>query len=90
MANDAIFHTSRVRDRFGQDSIHFIVMVDADGRATSCELEGAAGETVDGQDACQSIVRSARFDPALDADGEPMASFVVIETAIYTSKQFIF
>ncbi|WP_299194074.1 hypothetical protein [uncultured Erythrobacter sp.] len=82
--------TSRVRDRLDQDSIYFIAMVDGEGIATSCRAEGEANEYDDVQDACREILQHARFEPALDADGEPVESFVIIETWIYTYTQHIF
>lgn len=87
---DAIMRTSRVRDQLRQDSIQFIVMIDATGSATSCKAEGAANEADDVQDACRDIIRSAKFTPALDADGNAVASFLIVETSIYTRTQTIF
>lgn len=86
----ATFQTDRVRERLGQDSLYFVTMVDEEGRATSCFIEGAANDTSDGQAACRAIERSVRFEPALDTDGNPIASFFVIETALYTRTQFVF
>lgn len=87
---DAIMRTSRVREQLGQDSIHFILMIDAAGAATSCKAEGAANEADDVQDACRDIIRSAKFEPALDANGSAVASFLIVETSIYTRTQTIF
>jgi hypothetical protein len=87
---DAIMRTARVRDQLGQDSIHFILMVDATGAATSCKAEGAANAADDVQDACRDIIRSAKFEPALDANGNAVASFLIVETSIYTRTQTIF
>jgi len=87
---DAIMRTSRVREQVRQDSIHFILMIDTDGAATNCKAEGEANEADDVQDACRDIIRSAKFEPALDSNGNAVESFLIVETSIYTRTQTIF
>lgn len=88
--SDQMFRTQRVRERLGQDSMFFILMVGADGSTTRCTVEGAAGETDDAQDTCREIVRRVRFAPALDAGGAPVESYAVVETSLYTRTQYVF
>jgi hypothetical protein len=55
------------------------IIVGTDGRPTSCK---AFAEPSFEQAACASMMRYARFEPALDAGGQPIASYFVT-TIIY-------
>ena len=48
--------------------------VGADGRVTSCEVTSSSGNAALDQAACRNLQRRARFEPALDRDGNPTAS----------------
>ncbi len=45
--------------------------VGADGRVTNCEVTGSSGNSALDQAACRNLQRRARFEPALDRDGNP-------------------
>jgi periplasmic protein TonB len=47
------------------------VTVTADGRASNCSVTSSSGSPILDQAACQGMERYARFDPALDAAGNP-------------------
>lgn len=80
---DALKRLERVSRRLGQPDYYFLLMVDDAGTVTSCRIEGKANETHEGRAACDDFVRRARFKPALDKDGEPVASYVLIRAAKY-------
>lgn len=45
--------------------------VGADGRVTNCEVTGSSGNSALDRAACTNLQRRARFEPALDRDGNP-------------------
>lgn len=47
------------------------VTVTADGRAANCSVTSSSGSSILDEAACQGMERYARFDPALDAAGNP-------------------
>lgn len=47
------------------------VTVTPDGRATGCSVTSSSGSSILDQAACTGMERYARFDPALDAAGNP-------------------
>lgn len=62
--------------RAGRSGRVFIrLVVGADGRPTSCIPDKRSAETSFGEHACNTSMRHARFEPALDANGAPVASF---------------
>ena len=87
---EALGRTRRASERLGQDSLYTRILVGADGRPTGCSIEGGVGESDDGKDACRVIMRNARFTPALDADGQPVESFVVMEGYTYERRSVYF
>lgn len=50
------------------------VTVTADGRATGCSVTGSSGSGILDEAACKDLERYGRFDPALDADGNPISA----------------
>ncbi len=48
--------------------------VGADGRVTGCEVTGSSGNAALDQAACRNLQRRGRFEPALDREGNPIAS----------------
>jgi len=47
------------------------VTVTAEGRATGCQVTASSGSSILDQAACRGMERYARFNPALDAAGNP-------------------
>jgi len=62
----------------GQSSIvNFRLLVDEHGAPTDCEIQRSySGENFDAR-TCELIMRNARFAPALDSSGTPVASFYI-------------
>ena len=50
------------------------ISVGADGRVTAYEVTSSSGNAALDQAACRNLQRRARFEPALDRDGNPTAS----------------
>ncbi|MFM7349208.1 MAG: energy transducer TonB [Erythrobacter sp.] len=50
------------------------VTVTGDGRATACSVTASSGSAILDQAACTDLERYGRFDPALDADGNPISA----------------
>lgn len=62
------------------NNLGVLVMVDAAGSPVSCEVQSLAlGETVNGT-LCDALMENGRFQPALDAEGEPMASYWMVDS----------
>jgi TonB family protein len=57
-------------------TVHFRLMVDKNGMHTECSVKTAGGSDFD-KLTCQIMMRRARFTPALDAAGQPVASFYI-------------
>lgn len=58
-----------------QGTVAVRLTVSKDGRATFCEVTGFSGPASFNETACLQLLRHARFDPARDASGAPVASF---------------
>jgi protein TonB len=54
--------------------VGIIVMVAADGRVQACEVTKSSGNQQLDEATCRIYARRARFRPALDADGKPVAA----------------
>lgn len=50
------------------------VQIGPDGRVTACSVSGSSGSPDLDEAACDGMTRYARFDPALDRDGNAIAS----------------
>lgn len=50
------------------------VTVGPDGKVSACSVSGSSGSPDLDEAACDGMQRYARFDPALDADGNPVSS----------------
>ncbi len=62
--------------RKGQQSLlQTRLMVDAQGGVTSCHIQRETMGDGFGDAACKALLHRARFEPALDRDGQPMASY---------------
>ena len=55
--------------------IHVRLIVGTDGRPTSCNVQLDSQHPEFRQTACDILMRYARFDPALDANGRPVTSY---------------
>ena len=60
-----------------QGIVHFRLMLDARGTPTSCHIQMSTRPKEFDDVVCQAIMKRARFDPALDAQGKPVASYWV-------------
>lgn len=53
----------------------FRVMVSTEGRPTSCTVHWPSLPERKNASVCEQLMANARFEPALDAEGQPMASY---------------
>lgn len=59
-----------------QVTLHIRLGVSAEGKPTTCNIEDQF-EQADFSALCADLLDNTRFDPALDAQGNPVASFYV-------------
>ncbi|MBL0923190.1 MAG: energy transducer TonB [Sphingomonadaceae bacterium] len=60
----------------GQPAIvEFRLSVGADGMPTACHIQSTTRPKEFDDAVCRSVMRRARFEPALDAEGKPLASY---------------
>lgn len=64
----------RAAQREEEGTVGFRVTVGINGRVESCEITRSSGSADLDNAACQGLRRYARFEPALDDAGEPIAS----------------
>jgi hypothetical protein len=57
----------------------FRVMVNAEGQPTACVAHWASLSAEKNQRVCDAILRNGKFLPALDATGQPMASYWMVD-----------
>lgn len=55
--------------------VHFRLNVDAEGQPTACHIQQSTRPKAFDDAVCKAIMRNAEFDPALDAEGNPIASY---------------
>lgn len=55
--------------------VHFRLNVDAAGKPTACHIQESTRPKAFDDAVCKAIMRNAEFDPALDAGGQPIASY---------------
>jgi hypothetical protein len=67
--------------------IQLRMMTDANGAVTQCVVQSPSGTSVAGTLACREIVKTARFEPALDARGNPVPSYFSTAIVYYTRRQ---
>lgn len=60
-----------------QAIVAFRLMVDAEGKPTSCALQRSYSGELFNTLTCNILMRRARFQPALDAMGKPVASYFI-------------
>ena len=58
-----------------QAIVEFRLSVDAKGSATQCHIQQSTRPQEFDNAVCKSLMKRAKFRPALDADGDPVASF---------------
>jgi TonB family protein len=62
----------------GEEAIvHFRLIVDPRGRVSDCRIQQSTPGEAFRQAVCNTIARRAQFEPALDADGNPIQSYYV-------------
>lgn len=59
----------------GQGIVQFRLSVGADGRPTQCHIQSSTRPEGFDKVVCNALMRRARFEPALDAQGQPIASY---------------
>jgi len=60
----------------GQSAIvEFRMIVSDDGSPASCHIQSTTRPKEFDKAVCGSLMKRARFKPALDADGKPLASY---------------
>lgn len=72
--NPADYPTKMLRDGY-QGIVNFRMIVDADGRATSCHIQESTQPKEFDDVVCKAAMKRARFEPALDAQGRPAPSW---------------
>lgn len=55
--------------------VHLRLMTDERGAVSRCVVQAPRGDNIAGTVACSEIAETARFEPALDAEGRPVASY---------------
>ena len=58
-----------------QGIVNFWLGIDASGKPTECEIQRSYSDEAFDIATCKALMRKARFEPALDADGKPVPSF---------------
>ena len=66
----------------------FRVMVSAEGRPTSCTAHWVSLEARQNERICAGIMENGAFTPALDAAGQPMASYWMVDYMFGLSRPF--
>ena len=64
-------YPSRALQQEKEGTTRFTVTVGPNGRVTNCTVTGSSGTPELDTTACSKITSRARFDPALDANGQP-------------------
>ncbi len=64
-----------------QAALQVRAIVNTEGRVEDCFIQSGVGHDVFNETACERLTRFARFEPALDIDGNPIRSFWT--TSIY-------
>jgi protein TonB len=64
-------YPSRALQQEREGTTGFRVTVGANGRVTDCQITSSSGHPDLDQATCTNVTRRARFDPALDGNGQP-------------------
>ncbi|TIX49206.1 hypothetical protein [Alteraurantiacibacter aquimixticola] len=73
---------------FGGSRNPFRVMVDAEGKPTSCHVHWPSLSDSKNEAICKGIMENGRFHPALDANGQPMASYWMVDYFLGLARPF--
>jgi TonB family protein len=57
--------------------VHFRLSVDARGKVSDCHIQRSTRPEGFDEAVCEVLMHRARFKPALDAEGKPMASYYI-------------
>ncbi|WP_052769024.1 energy transducer TonB [Aurantiacibacter marinus] len=68
-------YPSAALQRSEQAALQVRLIVNLEGRVEECVAQSEVGDPVFVETACRSLTRNARFDPALDAEGNPIKSY---------------
>ncbi|KLE35295.1 energy transducer TonB [Aurantiacibacter luteus] len=68
-------YPQRQLQRGAQGLVNIRMLVDAQGQASNCVAQAQMNDPVFNRLACERVLRFARFEPALDAAGQPVDSF---------------
>lgn len=60
-----------------QAIVNFRLIVDREGRVEECHIQQATQGDAFERAVCEAVVKRARFEPALDAEGNPIRSYYV-------------
>ena len=55
--------------------VHFRVNIDVGGKPTACHIQQSTRPKAFDDAVCKAIMRNAEFEPALDAEGAPIATY---------------
>ncbi|GAA0265421.1 hypothetical protein GCM10009127_00810 [Alteraurantiacibacter aestuarii] len=73
---------------FGGARNPFRVMIDAQGKPTSCTVHWPSLAERKNEAICKGIMENGSFTPALDADGQPMASYWMVDYVFGLNRPF--
>jgi len=73
---------------FGGARNPFRVMVGADGKPTACHAHWVSLNPRQNERICAGIMQNGNFTPALDAAGEPMASYWMVDYMLGLARPF--
>jgi TonB family protein len=65
-----------------QAIVNFRLIIDRDGRPANCVIQQSTRPKEFDDVVCQAILKRARFEPALDASGQPVATFMT-QTVVF-------
>lgn len=68
-------------------AVNLRLMVDARGTPTECVVQSPRSPSNAGTIACREIMKAARFEPALDAAGEPVPGYFVTSVFFQTRRR---
>lgn len=62
--------------REGRDArVRIRLIVDPEGRVAQCRMQHGTADSSFEDSACRALTRAGRFEPAIDAEGKPVASY---------------
>lgn len=68
-----------------QAIVHFRLSVDENGKASACHIQQSTRPMAFDDAVCRALMRKAKFQPALDKDSEPIASYFR-STVVFTTR----